>query len=192
MNSSFSLLLFQPTKPSLPPVQRKIGNSNRFSKHGSLETLSFSTNPSLRYISIHTFLRQSREKKLDITLILHIPFSTPIYPPSPRRHSLQTHLTWFDPRSGHIRLPTAVGKSATSEWRWWFIQPWLCRGRIGRGRNRPSATFFTLRVEYPSRVSSLRVYMYTVCVYLVQHSSSHPTKWHCRKDVSVRESSCGG
>lgn len=65
MNSSFSLLLFQPTKPSLPPVQRKIGNSNRFSKHGSLETLSFSTNPSLRYISIHTFLRQSstREKK---------------------------------------------------------------------------------------------------------------------------------
>lgn len=57
------------------------------------------------------------------------------------------------------------------------LYPWLSRGRIGRGRNRPSATFFTLRVGYPScrppPPPSLCVYTRT-CI-TDTHTRIHPS-----------------
>lgn len=96
---------FMNSSPFLSSSQRKIGkNRTSLSKHYYLSLRRFL----LLYLRpwFSSRIEQALEKE---TWHCLIPFS--MTPPS---YAVCKHLTWFDPRSGHIRLPTAVGKSATS------------------------------------------------------------------------------
>lgn len=143
-------------------------------KHYYLSLRNPSTSPS-------TFLRESSAGKN------HPPYPFLDTPPSPS-YAVYKHLTWFDPRSGHTRLPTAVGKSATSVEMVIYIRGSLegesAADEIGRVLRSSRFASGALRVVSPF---PLRVHATYTCTCTTR-TPPHPTKWHCRKDVSVRES----
>lgn len=143
-------------------------------KHYYLSLRNPSTSPS-------TFLRESSVGKN------HPPYPFLDTPPSPS-YAVYKHLTWFDPRSGHTRLPTAVGKSATSVEMVIYIRGSLegesAADEIGRVLRSSRFASGALRVVSPF---PLRVHATYTCTCTTR-TPPHPTKWHCRKDVSVRES----
>lgn len=151
--------------PSLSSSQRKIGKDQTDSRTLPKTLLSFSTKSF--HIPVHFSPRIKRWKKSSS-------LSLSRYPSLPLIRGLQTlDMVRSTERSytfahGSRQISHVSGDGD--------LYPWLSRGRIGRGRNRPSATFFTLRVGCPSCRLPLP-FACTRCVYVHVHNTHTPSSY---------------